>query len=218
MRAKVTLAVFGVFCGSAYAVVDVVPFFGFGDNVRDVISNYYEVGLGGWYRGDYFYNHLYFGYQKEFGIMEEYPVEHGSAYRVGDTAAYIFYRGRPNFFAGVNVEYYEWRKFEWPAAGTDFWLPAVGVSAEWRRLGVRVENLGPYGYGFKLGHGMWNNVTAGRGFVRTTRHVAIYVAYSLEWCAHKVRVIEYRGNQRYETERTEHDTGWFLGAGPAFSF
>jgi hypothetical protein len=216
--AKVMAAFFAVFCGTAYAGVDVVPFFGFGDNVRDVISSYFEVGLGGWYRGDYFYNHLYLGYQKEYGIMEEYTVEHGSAYRIGDTAVYIFHRGRPNFFVGLNFEYYEWRKFGWPAAGTDFWLPAFGVKADWQNFGLVGENLGPYGYGFKLGDGMWNNVTTARGFVRPTRRVAIYVTYSLEWRAHKVRIIEHRGSQKYESEHTEHDTGWFLGAGPAFSF
>lgn len=218
MKAILTLGLCTAFCGMAFAAVDVAPHFGMGDNDRDVVGDYYEAGLGCWLEAGRFYNHFYLGYQKEFGIMEEYTVEHASAYRVGDTAAYVLHRGLPNVYVGVNVEYYEWRKFDWPGAGTDFWLPAFGVKIDWESFALLAENLGPYGYGFELGHGRWDNVTTARGFFRPYRHFGIYVACSCEWSSFESRIVEYRGNERYERELTEYYTGWFFGAGPAFTF
>ncbi len=220
MAAKIIIGTLIAFCGAAGAEVDVAAVFGSGLSVRDMMQNYFELGLSGWYKQRYFYDRLYFSYQKEFGIFEEYAVEHVYAYRLGNTAGFVFYRGRPKLYAGFNVEYYDWREPSHPAfrGATDFWLPAFGVRADWRSFELVAENLGPYGYGFKLGHGMWDNIISAKAFLRPTRHFAAYVTFSYERDAHKVRVIEYRGNQRFEREDVESDGGWFLAAGPAFSF
>lgn len=217
---KVAITTLIILNSAAGAAIDVAAVFGSGSNVRDIMQNYYELGLSGWYENNYFYDHLYFGYQKEFGILEEYPEEHPHAFRVGNTAGFVFSRGQPKLFAGFNVEYYDWREPSNPGfrGATDFWLPAFGALVDWGGLGLVAENLGPYGYGFKLGHGMWDNITSVRAFFRLAQHVTIYATFSYERDAHKVRIIEYRGNERYEREYTEHGSGWFLGFGPAFSF
>jgi hypothetical protein len=220
MIAKGAFAALLVTGSVAGAAVDVTGVFGTGSNVRDVMGSYYELGLSGCYTNEYFYDQPYLGYQKEFGVFEEYSEEHTSAFRVGNTAGFVFYRGQPKLYAGFNFEYYDWRRSSVPGfhAGTDFWLPAFGALMDWRNIRLVVENLGPYGYGFKLGDGFWDNITSARAFFRVARPFAIYTVFSYERDAHEVRVIEHRGNETYEHVYTEHDSGWFLGFGPTFSF
>jgi hypothetical protein len=191
MIAKGAFAALLVTGSVAGAAVDVTGVFGTGSNVRDVMGSYYELGLSGCYTNEYFYDQPYLGYQKEFGVFEEYSEEHTSAFRVGNTAGFVFYRGQPKLYAGFNFEYYDWRRSSVPGfhAGTDFWLPAFGALMDWRNIRLVVENLGPYGYGFNLGDDRWHNITSARAFFRVARPFAIYTVFSYERDAHEVRVI-----------------------------
>jgi hypothetical protein len=72
MIAKGAFAALLVTGSVAGAAVDVTGVFGTGSNVRDVMGSYYELGLSGCYTNEYFYDQPYLGYQKEFGVFEEY--------------------------------------------------------------------------------------------------------------------------------------------------